>query len=391
MSMRVAAVPTDHPYVRNLRAEPDDAAVRYLAEEYPSGAEPGRWWPPVRIDPRWIAAHDTDFDVLHVHFGTESFDLAHLERTVDALAAAGRPLVFTVHDLTNPQLHDQADHLAQLDLLVTRAAAVITLTPGAAAEVARRWGRDAVVIAHPHVLPIDGDDNDEDNSAESGADAVAAVAATAAPAPRGAAVVGMHLKDLRAGVDGVAAASTLLGAIEVLRAAGHDVVARIELADRVRDDAARDEIRALCASDRALAARVELVEHGRYSDAELFAALSGLDAYVLPYRHGTHSGWLELCWDLGLPVAVPAVGFIAEQHDDPAFCQSFAMSRPGTLATALDALLGLSSGMDAPRAGSPARRRVRNDRRSARRRERQTIADRHRDVYRAALAGPVPW
>ena len=60
-------------------------------------------------------------DVLHVHFGTESYDLAHLRRVVDAARAARLPIVHTVHDLVNPQLVDQEPHLAHLGLLVAEA------------------------------------------------------------------------------------------------------------------------------------------------------------------------------------------------------------------------------------------------------------------------------
>ena len=35
---------------------------------------------------------------------------------------------------------------------------------------------------------------------------------------------------------------------------------------------------------------------------------------VLPYRFGTHSGWLEACVDLGTAVVAPSCGFYAEQQ-----------------------------------------------------------------------------
>ncbi len=34
---------------------------------------------------------------------------------------------------------------------------------------------------------------------------------------------------------------------------------------------------------------------------------------MLPYRFGTHSGWLEACRDLGTTVVAPTCGFYAEQ------------------------------------------------------------------------------
>src|SRR5690606_13515506 len=46
-----------------------------------------------------------------------------------------------------PGLHDE-----QLSVLVAGANALITLTEGAAAEIQRRWGREARVLPHPHVV-----------------------------------------------------------------------------------------------------------------------------------------------------------------------------------------------------------------------------------------------
>lgn len=35
---------------------------------------------------------------------------------------------------------------------------------------------------------------------------------------------------------------------------------------------------------------------------------------MLPYRFGTHSGWLEACFDLGTAVVAPSCGFYGEQR-----------------------------------------------------------------------------
>ena len=35
---------------------------------------------------------------------------------------------------------------------------------------------------------------------------------------------------------------------------------------------------------------------------------------VLPYRFGTHSGWLEACFDLGTAVIAPSCGFYKQQR-----------------------------------------------------------------------------
>ncbi|MGN6613238.1 MAG: PaaI family thioesterase, partial [Angustibacter sp.] len=59
---------------------------------------------------------------------------------------------------------------------------------------------------------------------------------------------------------------------------------------------------------------VDLHVHDYFTDEELWAYLQGLDVSVLPYRFGTHSGWLEACHDLGTWVVAPDCGFYAEQR-----------------------------------------------------------------------------
>jgi hypothetical protein len=58
---------------------------------------------------------------------------------------------------------------------------------------------------------------------------------------------------------------------------------------------------------------VEVRIHDFLSDPELWDYLFGLDVSVLPYRFGTHSGWLEACRDLGTAVIAPTCGYYADQ------------------------------------------------------------------------------
>lgn len=68
------------------------------------GGAPGQWWPPVILTPDWISAHADEVDVIHVHFGIESFGSDELSAALAAARRRGCPVVFTVHDLDNPQL-----------------------------------------------------------------------------------------------------------------------------------------------------------------------------------------------------------------------------------------------------------------------------------------------
>lgn len=361
-TVRVAAVPAGHPYVARVTAAD---GLEVLPDPTPPGAEPGRWWPPVVLDPAWVRAHAAEADLLHVHFGTESFAPEHLARTLAAAHEAGWPVVLTVHDLEHPQLTDQAGYRAQLDVLVPGADALVTLTPGAAAEIRARWGRDALVVPHPRLL---GD--------------LPPAADAAAPAPGDERVVGLHLKDLRPNVDAPSATRALLAAVADLRASGLPVRAEVRLHRHVRDEAARAEVRALCAA--ADPAVVRLVEHDRLDDAALAAALAGIDACVLPYAHGTHSGWLELCWDLGVPVAAPAVGYYDQQHPDGSVATSGPVGDGAGLAAALRDLLRSPA---ATRPGTPARAALVRDRRDRRLAEDRVAAERHAALYRSLFAG----
>jgi hypothetical protein len=334
--------------------------VQVLPDPTPAGAAPGQWWPPVVLDPRWVRAHAAEADVLHVHFGTESFTPQHLADTLDAAHAAGWPVVLTVHDLEHPQLTDQAPYAAQLDTLVPRVDALVTLTPGAADEIRRRWGREALVLGHPRLL---GADVAVDDRRDRGPDDL---------------LVGLHLKDIRPNVDAVGATARLIDAVGVLTRAGQRVRAEVRLHRQVRDAAARDAVRALCAA----AADVTLVEHDRLDDDALARTLAGLDVCVLPYAHGTHSGWLELCWDLGVPVAAPAVGHYGDQHRDGSVATFGDVDLP-------DALRALAAAPTSTRAGTPERAAQVRDRRADRDRTDAAVRAAHADLYRRLLAEGV--
>lgn len=73
-----------------------------------------------------------------------------------------------------------------------------------------------------------------------------------------------------------------------------------------------------CVVERAeaLATRgaITLILHEPIDDATLFAFVGGLDVSVMANVWGTHSGWIEMCHDLGVRVVAPNIGFYGEQH-----------------------------------------------------------------------------
>jgi hypothetical protein len=359
--IRVVSIPAQHPYITSITAA---AEITVLPDPRPLGAPAGVWWPPVALDPEWIRAHASTADLLHIHFGTESFTADHLAACLAAAREVGWPVVFTVHDLEHPQLSDQAGYRAQLDVLIPGADALLTLTEGAAAEIQRRWGRTALVVPHPAVVP------DAVVPDAVVPNAVVPTESTVAPSIR----VGMHLKDLRSNIDAVAMATALSDAIDRLAGDGLEVSAELRLHNTVRDDGARESIRTLARHDE----RVTLVEHERLDDGELYRTVGALDVCVLPYRHGTHSGWLEMCWDLGTAVVAPRVGFYAEQHADG----TVVSVEPDGLGTALaEAIRAAIHAPLSTRPGSTDRVREVSRRRGLRASELETLNLAHLALY----------
>ena len=348
-SIRVASVPSGHVYVRHVGDTRDDRSVIRLPDVARPGDE-GRWWPPVMLDADWIAANSTSFDVFHVHFGFDAKSPRELRAICAALRAAGVPLVLTVHDLRNPHHPDAHLHDAQLGVLLECAAAVITLTPGAAETIEARWGRVPEVLPHPHVVDWP-------------------TMSQARPAHVGY-VVGLHAKSLRANMDVAAVAPVLAATVAGLPGAR----LRIDIHHEVFDPAARAYNPDVGRAVRALAAtndQVELLEHDYFSDAELWEYLNTIDVSVLPYRFGTHSGWLEACFDLGTTVVAPSCGFYAEQRP----CLIYGHDETG-----LDAA-SLAGAVRSAYAQGPGPRAIP----SRRREERRALAAAHRSIYARLL------
>lgn len=349
--LTVASVPSGHVYVRHLAPLNGGGAVR-LPD--PSPDDPDRpagatWWPPVMLDPEW--ARQADLDIFHLHFGFDACPPERLEKLTQVLRRRAKPFVFTVHDLRNPHHHDRRLHDEQLDVLVPAADAVITLTPGAAREIGTRWGREATVIPHPHVVPLP----------------TITRALTVRPLWRHRPFrVGLHLKSLRANMDPMRILPTLVETVAGLDDAVLQVNCHRDILDA--DGARRDEELSDWLGREAAAERLELHVHDYYSDEDLWAYLSSLDLSVLPYTFGTHSGWLEACRDLQTTVLAPTCGFYAEQGP----CLSYTNDGDAFDADSLrDAVVRAHA--ERPRLGATL------DERTAQRRE---VARMHEELYR---------
>ncbi|MCS5735219.1 glycosyltransferase family 1 protein [Herbiconiux daphne] len=374
--VRVASVPSSHVYIRHLTP---DAATGYpvvrLADPDPDDTRRSavsRWWPPAMLDPRWVHEHASEFDLFHLQFGFDARTPDELRALTAALREEGKPFVYTVHDLRNPHHADRREHDAQLDVLIPAADALVTLTPGAAAEIERRWKRTAHVLPHPHVvdLPTMRAVQAARRAGRRPADEVAVAApGAAAAAVAGEFRIGVHVKSLRASMNPLPVVAALVDAVAAIPGARLQVDGH---SDVLLDTGKRFDP-ALAGFLRAAERRgeLELRVHDFFTDAELWAYLASLDVSVLPYRFGTHSGWLEACHDLGTAVIAPDCGYYADQG--PVF--SYHHDERGLDAGSLVAAVRAAA-FAAPASPASIDERVR---------QRDEVAAAHLELYRGLL------
>ncbi|GAA1820648.1 hypothetical protein GCM10009713_33110 [Brevibacterium celere] len=298
-AMRVLSIPDRHPYVAAIT---EDTAVTLVPAPLPDGTAAPAGHAQFDMD-NWASGQFDTFDIVHVHFGFELAPHAVLRRFVDDLRYREVPLLVTVHDLDNPQLPlaDQTGFHQRLELLVRSAARIITLTPGAQAEIADRWQLDAEVIAHP---PLG-------SGLPAGGDGVGAVQTDRQLSASARFAVGVLVKDARPSVDldAIAALARALHDDDALREASSLTVLKRPVVRHGREaDVARLEA-VLAATGMPAPVIAE-----RMSDSELEQWLADLDCLVLPYSHGTHSGLLELANDVGTRVLHSPIGHLSEQR-----------------------------------------------------------------------------
>ncbi|TFV67235.1 UNVERIFIED_ORG: hypothetical protein E4P37_03515 [Bacillus sp. AZ43] len=268
--VRVATIPYADPYV--------DAVLPHDVERVGPSGELSPW-----LDVDYLAEHAGDLDVLHLHTapGAAHVAVAAGECWAETVRRLGIPLVVTVHGLRAPGSGCPGDAVtdAHLAALLSTAEVVFTLTPGAADEIAERFGRTAIVVAHPTVALPDP---------ELGAD-------------RG--VVGLRLGRISAAVTdpGALVRAALSGAVS----GGGSLRVLVDAADEPWIGSA---VRKLAA-----AGELDLVVH---PSGDWVRQLQQLHVAVLPEPCGSHSRDLEVCRDVGTRVVAPSCGWYAEQWSD---------------------------------------------------------------------------
>lgn len=259
--IRVAPVPHTDPYVDAVLP----ASVRRIG---PAG-RPSPW-----LDPAYLAAHAREVDLVHLHTGYGHLPEDEVVSWTETLRRAGVPLVTTVHQLRDPARCASRRHEAHLAALLATAEVVLTLTPGAADEIAARFGRTAIVVAHPSV-------------------------AEPPPGPGGE----RGLVGLPVGAPGPALPDP-------------DALVRAALSGAVSGGG---RLRVLLDEDAGpcgvTGAELEVLPRPA-GERDWPAALRELHVAVLPERCGTHSRDLEICRDVGTRVVAPSCGWFAHQWAD---------------------------------------------------------------------------
>ena len=323
-SIRLVSVPAAGPYVDAVR---------------PAGVEgvAAGGWP----DAAWLAQNAAGFDVLHVHAGIAALPLEGLPCWTEAVRRLDIPLVATVHQLPSAVHASTGEHDDALDALLATAEVVVTLTPGAADEIADRYGRTAIVLACPSIVVPDP---------ELGAE-------------RG--LVGLRLGPRS--YEGSDPARLVRAALSGAVSGG----------GRLRVLVATDDAPALSREVCELAERgdLELVGH---PVGEWAAQVQQLHVVVLPERDSTHSVDVEIARDVGTRVVAPSGGRFADQWSDVVTCGS---DEDGGLdPVSLTAAVSAALARPMPR---PADRVWRGEQREAIRRV-------HAEVY-AQVAGDHGW
>jgi len=272
--VRVVTIPFASPYL--------DAVLPAGVVRVGPGTAPSPW-----LDPDHLLAHAADVDVLHLHGGYDHLTVPEMDAWTAAVRRSGVPLVVTVHDLVPRESAGgtlmPARHRNHLRALLATAEVVLTLTPGAADEIADRFGRTAIVVAHPSLaLPTPG-------------------------IGRETRLVGLHLGRLgpqvRDPLELVRAA--LSGAVSGGGRLRVDVHPDVDLAGQLPE-----------LPELAAGGELELARSWQPGPGGWVRHLQELHVSVLPWWGGSHSGWVELCRDAGARAVVPAGGWQGQQWSD---------------------------------------------------------------------------
>ncbi|MEU3017320.1 hypothetical protein ABZ635_08020 [Nocardiopsis sp. NPDC007018] len=234
----------------------------------------------------------TWFDVLHLHH-VEFDDLSALRLVLSECARAGRRVVFTAHDVT-PVFTSRRLYQHKLRTLVEWNVPFVCLTSGSAAELHAKLGPSVRTVIAPHGYVVSPDE--------------------LPPLARETKRRFRYLMfgSLRENRD----VSTVLHNWRFgrqQRETDLELLLRAPASVNLEHDGER-RLWGLISSMAVTEPRLKVDIAPFPTDTEVAETAAGCDALILPYRWGTHSGQLELAFDLGLLPIVSTVGYLHEQY-----------------------------------------------------------------------------
>ena len=289
-AIRVLHVPGRTPYSRKLRGP----GVAIVNETTSAGVSVPR---DASFD--WINRQTSlgFFDVLHVQ-SVELAKISAIQKTLDRCVADRKSIVVTVHDVEPLFPEDGEDFVSRVRLVCHFASAVIALTKRSGEEIAKRFGvvgEKVQVVPHGPVLSLRH-------------------ALWKKKRKRNRLFTVGMFGGVRPNRSFLAAAVNALYGLE-----SQDV--RVRILSRglnpIELGPASEALELVALAGRDARLSLELLPFP--SDDEIARFVHSLDLLVLPYLCGTHSGQLELAFDLGVPVVAPAFGCYRDQwrlHQD---------------------------------------------------------------------------
>ncbi len=282
-ALRVVHLPARTPYVRKITSED------YLIL---NGANTEHGVVPTAVTASWLLdRRPLDWlDVLHLHH-IEFDDFATLQRLLTACADSGVKVVYTAHDLT-PQYCTPEDFTARMELIARSEASWVGLTAASVENLQDRLPCLPPVTVIPHGYVVSPNDL-TGRTRDGGLPSAPQYLLYGALRPSR-----DHLSTIAnwslSVTDPAARLNLLLRALSPADFDRHDVPALL----------------AVIKSDP----RIDVAMRAYPSDAQVVSAGLDADALLLPYLCGSHSGQLELAFDLNLLPVCSSVGFLKDQY-----------------------------------------------------------------------------
>jgi hypothetical protein len=285
--MRILHIPARTPYARKLNSE-DFSVVNQTTiddREIPRDAS-FEWLNNQR--------NFDFFDILHIH-SVELTSTETIQQVLDRCQRTKKGIVFTIHDVRPMFSTDQKKYNKTLKIIAKTGARLITLTCGAQMEIVKTLNIEPLsvnVIPHGFVLPPKDDRWQRQKKIES---SVCSFGMYGGFRPNREILTpainiayGIFEKEIN-----LTFLTRAISPIEIFN--NEEVNKFVELA--------------------LLKNHITLRLYPFPSDDQIFDFMSEIDILIMAYRWGTHSGQLELAFDLGVIPIISNVGYYYDQYE----------------------------------------------------------------------------